>query len=121
MKKTLIAVCALAFGAQGTVRAAEPPSSAGHSMIAKTHLSKVVGPVDSTDTAANKISIKTQDGKVESFSIGKDTKLQKGSKAIELSGVKQGERVLVRFDPATHAAKRITLLSSTPGAHPSTR
>jgi hypothetical protein len=115
---TLIAV-GLAIG-MGSLALAEDaaqkaPAGVKHShkvAMHGAHLSKLIGTIESIDTTGGQLVLKEKDGKTQNFILDKEVKIHAGNRTAELSQLKPGERVSVRFDAKTNTAKGIYLLAS---------
>ncbi|MCB4757516.1 MAG: DUF5666 domain-containing protein [Elusimicrobia bacterium] len=119
MKKLIVPVLSIVLGIGSILSAKAIPKRSSSASPAKqvstksampSHFSKVVGIVESIDT--NQLVIKMRNGKSQTFTLDKNAQIEQGSKNIDISQIKQGERISVRFDKNTNGAKQIYLLSS---------
>jgi hypothetical protein len=87
MKRIVVALLAVIVFASGVVAAHEGGDHMKHK--------KVMGTVASIDVEKGRLEIKMKDGKSETISVDKSTKVMKGDKPAAIGDVTAGERVVV--------------------------
>jgi hypothetical protein len=95
--------------------ATHAPAPAVHSMENKpaAHRStsgRVTGTVASIDVAKKEIEVKTDAGKIERFTLSKETQIMKAGQPITADKITKGEKVEnLRYDSASRRVRRLTL------------
>jgi hypothetical protein len=87
MKRILVALLGVIVFASGVVVAHEGEDHMKHN--------KVMGTVASVDTEKGRLEIKLKDGKSETISLDKSTKVMKGDKAAAIGDIAVGAKVVV--------------------------